>query len=189
MTPPKPPRAERYDPTAIKGELHTASSRLGHSIIGVFARCALSLLGHTPKFLCEFRSEKGNTRDQVSAHAPYIAQAHNTKDIVIRGRYLVDGHGNNHSYCTHIQESLRASHYNCTYYLVEDKIWIVQTTPIAPNEELSIQFSKDDSFWCDRNDYPLSFTSWLATGTPSSLDLYRSHPLPCCPAPLWQPLP
>jgi hypothetical protein len=35
-----------------------------------------------------------------------MAQAQNTKDVVVRGKYLVDGDGNTHSYCTHIQKNL-----------------------------------------------------------------------------------
>jgi hypothetical protein len=137
-----------HDLTAGRDTLYTASSRLEHGIIGVlFAKCQLPFSAHDPpRRLCEYRSEQGNTCDDVAKHATYIASASSTKNIGVRGHRLVDGHGNFHSYCTHIQENLRAAHYNCTYSLLDGLIWITQTAPIAANEELSIQYSKEGSF-------------------------------------------
>lgn len=48
VTPPKPPRAQLHDPSAVHGSLYTASSRLGHGIISVFAKCPLSFSIHDP---------------------------------------------------------------------------------------------------------------------------------------------
>jgi hypothetical protein len=75
----------------------------------------------------------------------------------MRGSILVDGTGNANSYCTHIQENLKSPRYNCAYKLIKNKIWIVQTAVNFANEELSIQYSPDGSYWwVDRaNDYPL----------------------------------
>jgi hypothetical protein len=56
-TPPKPPRAQLSDPTAAKGMLYTATSRLGHDIIGVFAVNAIPLL---PSILCAFVNSARN---------------------------------------------------------------------------------------------------------------------------------
>lgn len=156
VTPPKPPRAQLCDPIAPPDTLFAATSRLGHDLIGVFAKCHLPfILNGPPRRLCEYRSERGTIRVLLEEHAAYIAQAPSTKNIIVRGHILVDGTGNSRSYCTHIQENLRAHHYNCAYTLQEDKIWITQTAPIAANEELSIQYSKDGAFWRDRDDYPL----------------------------------
>jgi hypothetical protein len=65
--------------------------------------------------------------------------------VVIRGRILVDGYGNQNSYCTCIQENLHRPHYNCAYASADERIWI-----IPANEELSIQYTGDGSFWKDR---------------------------------------
>jgi hypothetical protein len=146
--------AELSDPTAGKDILYTATSRMGHALIGVYAKTALPYLAsNTPQKLCEFRSENGHYIDTLEDHAAYIAQAQSTKNVVVRGRYLVDGHGNRNSYCTHIQENLRALHFTCAYMLLGTEIWIVQTATIAANEELSIQFSHDCSYWKERQGY------------------------------------
>lgn len=83
VTPPKPPRAQLNDPTAGRDTLYTASSRLGHGLIGVFAKCKLPFSVHdTPRRLCEFRSEQGNICDDVAKHAHYITCASSTKTLL-----------------------------------------------------------------------------------------------------------
>jgi hypothetical protein len=155
VTPPLHPRSELTDPTAIRDSLYLATSRLGFSLQGVFARRDISFTPRSPHRLCEFRSEKGNIRTDPLAHAAYIAQVTCSKNIVVRGPLLVDGHGNTNSYCTHIQENLRAFHFNCAYVREGSKIWVMQTAHIKANEELSIQYTKDGSYWRDRDgDYP-----------------------------------
>ncbi len=91
VTPPKPPRCELRDSTAAKDTQYTASSRMGHGLIGVFARCTLPYSPATPRKLCEYRSERGNTRDFATEHAEYIRNATSTKNIVVRGHKLVNG--------------------------------------------------------------------------------------------------
>jgi hypothetical protein len=110
--------------------------------------------------------------DSLLMHPRYLAQADTTQHVVIRGTLLVDGRGNQNSYCTCIQENLRALHFNCTYVRSEGKIWIMQTATILANEELSIQYAKDGSYWSDRaGDYPpelyaLACTRYMAYSSP-----------------------
>ncbi len=141
-----PPRAHLDDLTATKGMLYTATSRLGHGVIGVFAVNAIPFFPKNPLRLCEFRSERGYVRNGRHTHSLYLSQADTTQHAVIRGPLLIDGQGNQHSYCTCIQENLRAAHYNCAYALLDDKIWILQTAHIQANEELSIQYATDGSY-------------------------------------------
>lgn len=155
-TPPKPPRAQLSNHTAPAVILFTAASRLGYGLIGVFATCDLP---HHPRHwrrLCEFRSERGLVRCGTQEHFLYLTQAQTTTNVVNRGDLLVDGQGNSRSYCTFIQENLRAQRFNCAYILADGNIWIMQTASILANEELSIQYSLDGSFWVDREeDYRL----------------------------------
>lgn len=154
-TPPKPPQVQLSDPSDPEGAHFTATSRLDHDLIGVFAARALPYTFKSSRRLCEFRLERGNVLTDTSLHAPYLAQAESSINVIIRGRLMVDGFGNLHSYFTNIQENLHTPHYNCTYSYQEGKIWIIQTTPAA-NEELSIQYTADGSFWKDRaSDFPL----------------------------------
>lgn len=122
VTPPLPPREELTDPTAMRGALYLATSRLGFSLQGVFAKRDIPYTPRSPHRLCEFRSERGNTRTDTQAHADYMARADCTMNVVIRGPILVDGHGNANSYCTFIQENLRVPHFNCEYVREGGKI-------------------------------------------------------------------
>jgi hypothetical protein len=93
---------------------------------------------HT-RILCEFRSEKANTRVGSEEHTTYLQSVSNDKDVVIRGPILVHGSGNVTSYCTHIQENLKHPHYNCAYKYMDGQINVIQLLAIKANEELSIQ--------------------------------------------------
>ena len=57
------------------------------------------------------------------------------------------------SYCNYLQEDLSSHRYNCKFALHRDTIYIIQTAPLLANEELSIQFSHDGSYWKDRIGY------------------------------------
>jgi hypothetical protein len=100
--------------------------------------------------LLRFRSKKGYFYDKMEQHSPYLAQAETTLNVVVHGRLLVDGYENQNSCCTCIQENLHKPHYNCANASADGRIWIMQTAPIAANEELSIQYTGDGSFLKDR---------------------------------------
>lgn len=107
------------------------------------------MLPHDPKRprrLYKFRSERGYIQAETHQHSPYLAQTATTMNVVIHGLLLVDGYGNQNSYCTCIQENLHIPHYNCAYTYAQGRIWIIQTAPIAANEELFIEYTKDGSF-------------------------------------------
>lgn len=94
VTPPPLPHSELSDPSALRGTLFTAPSRLGHGLIGVYAMRPLPFAPKTPPpRLCEFRSERGLRLDIIAEHAPYILHAPTTKDVVVPGSILVDGYG------------------------------------------------------------------------------------------------
>jgi hypothetical protein len=72
------------------------------------------------------------------------------------GNVVVDATNNVRSYCNHVQELLsHTTPFNCKYVKSGNLINIVQISPIAKNEELNIQYSKDGNYWNNRNNgYP-----------------------------------
>jgi hypothetical protein len=149
------PRYKLTDPTAPNCDAFMiAGSNLKHDIQGVFAREAIPMKGNRKLF--EYTSEHKYGATNSEQVQRYLAYKSDNKYLVHIGNVVVDATNNVNSYCNHVQELLTHNiPFNCKYVKSGNIINIVQISPIAKNEELNIQYSRDGSYWKNRvNGYP-----------------------------------
>lgn len=152
---PVKPRYTLNDSTVLnKNAFMIAFSNLQHNIQGVFAREAIPLRGNRKLF--KYTSENDYETTQSDQVDQYLAYKSDNKFVVHIGNVVVDVTSNTNSYCNHVKELLsHKTPFNCKYFKSGKIINIVQISPIAKNEELNIQYSRDGTCWKNRNSgYP-----------------------------------